>query len=101
MCHNSEASIAAQVTEVVYELAGVKLPTAVKNYGTRDAKVGDNVPPNELSHLCSGYGCYSLGLDPLGEVIHRHEEVLAVPRSLGKRAEGIHLPCREREGTDH
>ena len=31
MCHSSEASLATQVTEVVRELAGVKLPTVIKN----------------------------------------------------------------------
>ena len=92
MCHGSETSLAAQVIEVVRELAGVKLPSVVKTYGVRDAKEGDGVPPNELSYLRGGYGCYSLGLDPFGEVIHRHKEVLALPRSLGKRVEDVHSP---------
>jgi len=82
MCHSIEASLASQVTEVVRELAGVKLPTVVKNYGTR-CKAGDDVPLNELSHLSGGYGHYTLTLDPLGEVIHCHEEVLALSHSLG------------------
>ena len=84
MCHSSKASLAAQVAKVVRELAGVKLPIVVKNYGTRDVKVGDDVPPNELSQLCGGYGCYSRSLEPLGDVIHRHEEVRVLSRSLGK-----------------
>ena len=97
ICHCSEASLAAQVTEVVCELAGIKLSTVVKIYGMRDAKAGDDVPLNESG----GYGCHSLDLDPLGKVIQHHEEVIALSSSLLKRSEDVHSPCGKWEGADY
>jgi len=49
--HSSEASLAAQATEVVCEFTGVELPTVVKNYSARNAEVGDDVSANELSYF--------------------------------------------------
>jgi len=68
MCHDREAGLASQVLDVVRELASVKLPTIVKNYGTRDVKLGDDFAPYELRHLSGGYGCNGLGFDPFSEV---------------------------------
>jgi len=81
VCHSSETSLVAQVTEIVCEFTGVKLPTVFKHYGVKNAKAGDNVSPNELLYFSGRYG----DLDPFGEVVHRHEKLLALPRSLGKR----------------
>jgi len=49
VCHSSEASLAAQVTEIVREFTGVELSTVVKNYGARNAEASDDVSPSELS----------------------------------------------------
>ena len=99
--HGSEARLAAQVTEVVHEFTSVELSTVIKNYGTRDAEAGDDVPPNELSYFGGGDGGVGFGLYQLGEVVYRYKEILSLPRSLGKRAENIHSPCGEWQEADN
>jgi len=94
--HNSETHLAAQVAKRVCEFTGVELPTVIKNDGARNAKVGDNVSPNEPSYFSGGYRGYNLDLYPFGEVVNYHKKVLALPRSLGERAKDIHTPCSER-----
>ena len=90
-----EPSLAAQVVEIVTEPIGVELPVVIKGDGTRYAEASDAVPPNEPSYLSDGYGGYGLGLYPLGEVVHRYKEILALPCSLEERAEDVHSPSRK------
>jgi len=103
MRYGREAGLAAQVNEVVRELASVKLPTIIENYGARDAKSGDNVAPYKFTHLSCGYGCDGLGFDPLGEAVHynKKKKVLTFAYSVGKRAEDVHAPRGEWEGTQY
>jgi len=99
VCHRSETRLTNLVAEIVREFTGVKLPTVVKNYGTRNAKACDSVLPNELLYFSGGYGGYGLGLYPFGEVAYRYKKVLVLPYSLGERAEDIHSQCGEWQWT--
>jgi len=101
MCDGREVGLATQAMEVVRELAGVKLPPAVKEYGARDAKAGDDVTPYECTHLSCGDRRDGFCFDPLGEVVDHHKEVLMLARSRRKMGEDVHSSCGEREGTDY
>jgi len=96
MSNGGEPSLATQVVEIIDELIGVELSTVVEDGGTGDAEASDGVSPNKPSYFSSGYGGYSLGLYPLGEVVDCHKEVLAMLRSLGERAEDVHSLSSER-----
>ena len=98
MRHARETGLATQIIEVVRELASVKLPIIVENYGTRDAKLGDDVAPYKFIHLSGGYGFDSLGFDPLGEIVDYHKKVLVLACSLAKRAKDVHAPRSEMGG---
>ena len=67
----------------------------------RDAKSGDDVVLYKFTYLGGGYRCDDLGFDPLGEVVYSHKEVLALARSLWKRAVDVHSPRGEHKGTDY
>ena len=101
MRHCREVGLAAQVTEVVRELASIKLQIVVENVGTRDAKSGNDVPLDKLAHFCCGNGGDDLSFDPLGEVVYGHKKVLALARGFGEGAKNIHAPCGEREWADY
>lgn len=100
MSHSSEPSLAAQVAEIVSKLTRVELSTVIKNDGTRDAEVGDDVPLNEPSHFSGGCRGYGLSLYAFAEVVDRHKKVLTLPYTLRERAEDIHSRCGERQGAE-
>jgi len=92
--------LVAQVAEIVRELLGVELLVVITDDGTRDAEIGDDVPPNEPSYFSSGYKGYSLVLYPFGKVVDRYKKILTLHHSFGERAEDIHSPCGELQGAD-
>jgi len=84
--HSAELSLAAQAVEIVCEPTSVDMPAVIKDDGTRDAEVGDDVPPKEPLHFSGGYRGYSLDLYPFDKVVDRHKKVLTLPRSFRERA---------------
>ena len=95
MRHGREASLAAQVTEVISRLAGIELPAIIENHAARDAESGNNVSLDKLAHFYGGNGGDGLGFDPLGEVVYGHKKVLMLARGFGKGPKNIHPPYGE------
>jgi len=93
--NGGEPSLAAQVTEIVGEFIDVELSAVIEDDGTGNAEASDDVSPNKPSYFSGGYRGYGLDLYPLGEVVHSHKEVLALPHSPGERAEDVCSPSNE------
>ena len=95
MSNDDELSLAAQITEIIGELIGIKLPTIIKDDSTGDAEASDDVPPNEPSYFGGGERGDGFSLYSPGEVVYHYKEILSLPCSLGERAENIYSPRRE------
>ena len=44
--HSREPHLTAEIAQIVRELAGIELPTVIKDDGPWDAEMGDDVSPN-------------------------------------------------------
>jgi len=99
--NGGEPSLATQIAEVVSEPIGIEVPAIIKDDGTGDAEASNDVLPNELSYFSGGDGGDSLSLNPLGEVVHCYKKILTPPHSFRERAEDIHSPSSEWQGTDN
>jgi len=90
--NGAELSLAPQDAEVVSELSGIELSAIIENNGARNAEETDDVPPYETSYFGCSYGGDGFGLYPLGEVIDRHKEILALSCCFRKRSKDVHTP---------
>lgn len=82
MYDSSEPGLACQSAEVVRYLSGIELPPIIEDHGARDIEACDDVIPNEFAYFGGNDGSHCFGLDPLCEVIHGDEEVLALSCGL-------------------
>ena len=71
--HCSESGLTSQGAKVVGDLSRIKLSAIVKDYSSRDAKVGDDVFPNKFPYFGWGDRGDSLLFDPFCEVVHGDE----------------------------
>ena len=60
----------SQVTTVSFERFAIKLKAIVRNEGTRDPELCDNVFPNKFLSIHILDICQGLSFNPLSEVVH-------------------------------
>lgn len=91
-----ELSLTPQGTEVIGDLCSVELSAIIEDHYSRDAKVGDDIFIDKLSHFRHGDGNDDLNLYPFYKVIHRNKEVLSLIRGFWEMFQYVHSPSGKR-----
>jgi len=72
--------------EKLFKIAICELFPIVSYHAVRQPMSADDLFPHEIMYLSGGYGGNRLGLDPFGEIINGHYEVLYLSLRQGERS---------------
>ena len=86
----------AQVTTIPPEGLTIKLKTVVRDEGTRDSKLSDNIFPNKSLGIHISDICQWFNFNPLGEVIHADQQIPLIPYCLKERIYNVQAPLSKR-----
>ena len=93
--------IRCQLLIEIFERVIIKLLSIIKGKDSRDAKVANNVFPDEASDILLYDSSPRFCLNPFGEVVNFHDEELELPHLHGEGSHYVKPPLSEWPRNDH
>jgi len=92
MSSGHESGLAAEGTQIVYDLDSVKLEAIVEDHYIGDTKVSDDILLDEFMNFSRGDGGDDLSFYPLSKIVHCYKKVLALTHGFAERPKYVHAP---------